>query len=154
MREHILQVCNTRLSECAAKEKEDREKHTAAGTMYEHKGSAFVSTFGILRESPARQLYAWRRAILIRSIFVETLCLNYQMELLHYHVGQARVRFANGHRLTSCVDSGHANQQYTNSMARHASHHVVERQAVSRNQESSFKQSSSTSSSLPTGSAI
>lgn len=70
-------MCNTCLSECAAKEKEDREKHKAAGTVYDEKGSAFVSTFGILRKSTAGRPYAWRRAVLIHTIF----CRNIVSEL-------------------------------------------------------------------------
>lgn len=53
MREHILQVCNTKLAECATKEKEQREKHAETGTAYEQKGSAFISTVPLLRKATA-----------------------------------------------------------------------------------------------------
>jgi hypothetical protein len=50
MREHILQVCNTRLSECAAKEKEGRDHSTENSPQHEQKGLAFVQTFSVMRE--------------------------------------------------------------------------------------------------------
>lgn len=50
MREHILQVCNTRLSECAAKEKEERDNSAESRLQHEQKGLAFVQTFSVMRE--------------------------------------------------------------------------------------------------------
>lgn len=58
MREHILQVCNTCLSEQAAKEKEEREKHTDHEVIYEKQGSAFIQTFKVLRESSVRMRHS------------------------------------------------------------------------------------------------
>lgn len=64
MREHILQVCNTQLSECAASEKSFRESEQAAGSA-SRRGVAFVKASETLRKS-ARMVHVCQ-SILIPS---------------------------------------------------------------------------------------